>query len=578
MSTDAAQPKKPERGSGLGEGNSTAWLAAQMLRWGHPRSQTRRTVLLVALILLWLVFGIIGWGEWTRLSGGVACVDFCAQRSTDYPYLSLWLLTPQGDVAGDNVHWTLDLSRYFGAAIPLLGIVFLIARRVGDALAEVLMQWNGADHVVVIGEGVEAVHAAEAAHAEKAAVVLIDPSIAEAQTEDLNQLGVLVLRDDLTVAARKAGLKRARRVVVVGENVTHNLSLARRAGALLDTDAADLHVQIEDEDVLEMMRQSAAQRPMIGPTPRPFSLAAAAARSANETLRLWDRDKGLHVAAVGSGPFSQAMVRQAISLGWRVGRPPPCVTLWDPSGEVEDRWTRMAPGALEDLSAIYDGPPFRILFSRSSSIGGFLSETADADAWVVESDVGLACAAALMASRMTPGPMVIVSGDEDLGDTLPGVHTAVSGFSAGLAQAILPEVDLRAQRLHGAYESRGKEGYIELGSEASGSRWAILAESLWSANRAAASHIPVKLADAEAFGTDPRDDRDLLERLAEIEHDRWCAERLLNGWRPGARDDVQKLHPGLVGWQYLDEPTRQKDRDGVIDAFRVAWPRRNSRL
>jgi hypothetical protein len=576
MSKQAGQTPRRERGSGLGQGNFAAWLAGRIVRWGHPRSQLPRTALLISLFVLWLILGIVGWNQWTQRTGG--CDGFCAEQLSDFPYLTLWLLTPQGDIVGGDVPLTLDLARYFGAAIPLLGLIFLVARQIGDAVAESLSQAWGADHLVIVGEGRQAVQAAEAAAAEAAAVVLIDPSITEAHAEDLNQLGILVLRDDLTVAARKAGLRRARRVVVVGETVTHNLSLARRATERLDADHSDLHVQIEDEDVLEMMRQSAAETTGTGPTPRPFSLAAAAARSANETLKLWDRDKGLHVAAIGSGPFSQAMVRQTISLGWRIGRPAPRISLWDPTGEVEDRWTRMAPGALGDLSVIFDRPPFEVRFSRAGSIGAFLAETADADAWVVESDVGTACAAALMASRMAQGPLVVVSGSEDLGGTLPGVFTAVAGFSAGLAQAILPDVDLRAQRLHGAYESRGKNGYIELGAAGSGARWSILAESLWAANRASASHIPVKLADADAAGVDPRDDRDLLEELAKIEHDRWCAERLLNGWRPGPRDNLQKLHPGLILWQDLDEPTRQKDRDGVIDAFRVARPRQGSSL
>ena len=51
----------------------------------------------------------------------------------------------------------------------------------------------------------------------------------------------------------------------------------------------------------------------------------------------------------------------------------------------------------------------------------------------------------------------------------------------------------------------------------------------------------------------------------------------LNGWRPGSpRDNARKLHPDLKGWSALDEPGRDKDRDGVIDAFRVARPRKRS--
>lgn len=568
MSAQGQSGQRRERGSGLGEGNHVAHLARRMLRWGHPRSPLRRTLILSTLVVLWLGLGTTGWSQWVGGRNGIA-----AESLPDLPYLTLWLLTPQGDVAGESLPWVLNLARYVGAAIPLLGVIFLAGRQIGDALAESLTQLGAADHLVVIGQGNEAVQAAEAAQAEGAWVVMIDPGVTDPNAEDLNQLGVLVIRDDLKAATRKAGLRRARRVVVVGPDATVNLSQARRAAEVMDPEASDLHVQIEDEDILEMMRQSSAAHAGPGPAPRPFSLAAAAARRANETLKLWDRPGGLKVAAMGSGAFSHAMVRQAISLGWRVGQPPPQVVLWDPTGEVEDRWSRMAPGALGDLDAVYDGPPFSITFSRAKSIGAFLKQTDDATAWVVECDVGAACAAALLASRMQPGPVVVVSGEQALETMLPGVHMAVSGFSAGFESAILPEADRWAQRLHEAYETRGKSGYITLGSDTSGVRWSILPESLWAANRASAQHIPVKLSDAERAGADPRDDRELLQKMAEVEHDRWCAERLLNGWRMGERDNALKLHPGLVGWLALDEPTRDKDRDGVIDAFRVARPR-----
>ena len=81
------------------------------------------------------------------------------------------------------------------------------------------------------------------------------------------------------------------------------------------------------------------------------------------------------MAVLGDGAFSEAMARQALSLGWRVGRPPPRVTLWDPDGTLQDRWSRTAPGALGDLSAVYDSAPFRIDFSRAASVGAFLEET-----------------------------------------------------------------------------------------------------------------------------------------------------------------------------------------------------------
>ena len=194
----SATAGRRERGSGLGEGNLWAWLAARILRWGHPRSPLRRTITLIALVILWAILSIIGWDAWNPGDGRIQ-----AGQASDLPYLALWLLTPQGDVWGD-MPLALDLARYVGAAIPLLGIIFLAARQIGDALSESLMQVAGSDHLIVIGEGREAAQAAETARAEGAAVVLIDPVVTEAQAEDLNQLGVLVIRDDLSQPPNKA--------------------------------------------------------------------------------------------------------------------------------------------------------------------------------------------------------------------------------------------------------------------------------------------------------------------------------------------------------------------------------------
>lgn len=566
---DSARAVPPDAGPALGEGNAASRLARRILRWGHPRSPVRRTVILTLMVLLWLVLGAVGWSTWEGRNG------ISADGAADYPYLTFWLLTPQGDVAGD-MPLALNMARYVGAAIPLLGILFLAARQIGDAVSLTLTQLGGADHLVIIGEGLEAVSAAEAAHGEGAAVVVIDPTVTEAQAEDLNQLGVLVIRDDLRSSVKKAALARARRVVVVGDVPTVTLSLARRAAESMDANEAYLHVQIEDADIIEMMRQTASAHSGPGPAIRPFSLAESAARRAHEELRLWDRSDGLHLAVLNPGAFSEAMARRALSLGWRIGRAPPRVTLWDPAGDLQDRWTRIAPGAVGDLSQIYDSPPFQIEFSQAASVSAFLAEVGSAAAWVVEDDVGDACAAALAASRLQPAPMVVVSGPQALDGMLPGVHMAVSGFAAGLEQAILPTIDRLAQQLHRAYAARAQQGYILPGSDESRMRWSILPESLWSANRAAAAHIAVKLADADEAGRDPRDDREFLMIMSEIEHERWCAERLLNGWCPGERDNTLKLHPGLIGWSSLDDPTKDKDSDGVIDAFLVARPRPSS--
>ena len=47
---------------------------------------------------------------------------------------------------------------------------------------------------------------------------------------------------------------------------------------------------------------------------------------------------------------------------------------------------------------------------------------------------------------------------------------------------------------------------------------------------------------------------------AEMEHNRWTAERLARGWRFGPRDNVKRQRPLLIPWGELSEPERDQDR------------------
>lgn len=56
---------------------------------------------------------------------------------------------------------------------------------------------------------------------------------------------------------------------------------------------------------------------------------------------------------------------------------------------------------------------------------------------------------------------------------------------------------------------------------------------------------------------------DEVERLAEIEHGRWNAERLRDGWRIGAASFEGKMSPYLVPWSELPDEVRELDRAAV---------------
>ncbi|NLP45182.1 MAG: AAA family ATPase [Peptococcaceae bacterium] len=67
-------------------------------------------------------------------------------------------------------------------------------------------------------------------------------------------------------------------------------------------------------------------------------------------------------------------------------------------------------------------------------------------------------------------------------------------------------------------------------------------------------------------------DEDLL-KLAIAEHERWCKERMADGWVYGEkRDNEKKIHPSLIPWEELSEEEKQKDVD-VIERIPILFDR-----
>ncbi|HUU37298.1 MAG TPA: RyR domain-containing protein [Candidatus Desulfaltia sp.] len=103
--------------------------------------------------------------------------------------------------------------------------------------------------------------------------------------------------------------------------------------------------------------------------------------------------------------------------------------------------------------------------------------------------------------------------------------------------------------------------------------WDELLEEVKESNRQQADHIPRKL---KAVGCDfapvvrskPKplkfSDRE-IEVMAEIEHDRWVAEKFLQGFSFGPRDVHRKTSPYLVAWEDLTEEIKDFDRQAVSE-------------
>jgi len=63
---------------------------------------------------------------------------------------------------------------------------------------------------------------------------------------------------------------------------------------------------------------------------------------------------------------------------------------------------------------------------------------------------------------------------------------------------------------------------------------------------------------------------ELVEKLAQNNHDHWARKRIDEGWRYGAqRNDREKHHPDLVPYHQLPEAEKEYDRKTVIEALKA---------
>jgi len=68
----------------------------------------------------------------------------------------------------------------------------------------------------------------------------------------------------------------------------------------------------------------------------------------------------------------------------------------------------------------------------------------------------------------------------------------------------------------------------------------------------------------------PQELKDLIEHLAENNHDIWAEQRIKDGWTYGPqRDDNKKEHPDLVPYTKLSESEKEYDRNSARETIKA---------
>lgn len=348
-------------------------------------------------------------------------------------------------------------------------------------------------------------------------------------------------------------------------------------------------------------------RALLREHPVPAAAAGAGARD------------GVVIVVVGLGHFGESLVLRA-AWDWRMARgdqenPEPPMT----GSEEERRGTADAEAGEaapklhvrvvdRDATALAESLELRYPWVRDTCTlepwdldidspafarGDFLSQDQDrgltvAAVYICLDDDSAGLLAGLTAQRHLKGrgvPVVVrmvhgaglaaLLGEQTSGTGFEGLHAfglldrlwnpnlLFAGATERLARAMHEEY-VRHRRLAA---ERAEEPPPDPASDPAVRPWEELDEGLRESNRAQAAHVGTKLA---ALGCDlaPLSDPDTphfrfysgeVERLARMEHERWMAERLHEGWRPGPRNPEEKTSPYLVPWEELDETAQERD-------------------
>ncbi|RYE09365.1 MAG: hypothetical protein EOP22_09720 [Hyphomicrobiales bacterium] len=466
--------------------------------------------------------------------------------------------------------------------------------------------WRAArqrDHVVVVGDGADAEELALAL-APTVRVVLVSSRALDApRVFRIERPGAT---SELIAAAN---VHKARAVVVMLDDEKLNAAIATSIASGCDGEAGPaIWCRVRDRLIADRVSgaELGASRILVFDEAQMMARDVFARHPAHAIAERMAAGR-VHFLVIGFGGLGQAMAEEAIFSGLASGLGKPMITIIDKhaaTAEAIYRATRPALDSAADVAFI--GAELITAQNAPVLMGSTLAQLAARDAVspvtgiliCLGSDadnirVALALpdirrregryfAPAFMRLRDPDAESVVFAGAADnVVDPNTGV-IAIERPTALMASDILDSAqrDAAAQRLHDVYTRNAAR------SSAAGSEWNRLAETYRRANRRSADHIAAKLFslglasehDAHTPVTVRRSahqhviapllggDSDALEQLAALEHRRWSADRIIDGWSYDAqRDDDRKHHPLLEHGEYsrLAESEQQKDRDQV---------------
>lgn len=586
-------------------------VAARLTALSHTHAGAFRWVVLIVLTLIWIGGGLFYWRNLGVLEALYRTVSA----------VGMW------DEYFDARDLTLQVVRYAALAVPVVGLLFAFSGQLGRSLARIF-NLGAARHVVIAGDSPAALSLALDCRKARDSVILIAEGLADETALGLRRKGVTVLAGVAThvETLRTARAHHAAHVVAFEPDDTANLQIEaavrRLVGDARRRPPIGVHVATRSPMLLKearemrsaQMRKSRNAAPAIDP--KPFSLHEIAARaliqSESQTMLSLARQLGqdrVHVVFFGFDQGGEALAERILVSLWSAHFEPPRLTVLAPNPEAVEAGFRARHREAFAHPQLWSADMAFMPFDwDAASIGAELLDQIEQargrpTAIVVATgadpgNIHLAIALKRACNRGLRWPVPIFmhessqsefSAQYAKGDETAELDAYLQAFgshqvNSTRARVINGALDRGAAVAHEHYNKglgeRDAMSMKELQAAMRG--WADVYETYRAANRAVADSAMTKLWDAgwrpavkgERGDTAPSVPPDLMDRMAQREHDRWMAERLISGWRPTAgdekRDNELMAHDKLAPWSALTDADKQNDVVQVRAAMDVA--------
>lgn len=555
-----------------------------------------------ALLVVLLLVALLGlWGQYEL--DPVRFRDHFA--NVLYEVLGLFVL--EGDWTQQTaLPLQLQITRLLAPLASITGLLLVLTRGAWVELLNFFVRYRG-DHIVVAGLGEMSWQFIRSCRdAENLSVIVVERNPENLYVARARSLGVNVLIGDVLDSSmlRRLNLARARHLVTFTGNDGTNVELAIKARNFVRAalDGADplakqlrIHLHITDTRISTQLEGY----PKFFDDSRSAAIDFFSVYDLNARIVMSDYPPEqfaevfgqgqVHIALYHFGRLAEHVLLEAIRICHFANGSKLRFTIFD-TGENDEQVRLMLDSAnLHDLCKIEH---VRITLNAHdiNSIPEALLQTVTEHVVCCATDersleVALLLRAMLLRKTACNAPILVrmqqSSGLAQLLESNRGMPEIPDGlYPFGMLDETLhyenilsDRLDLCARALHVDYLRRSGE-VSETGRRLLPAMrdWEALPEPIRKSNRLQADHLAVKLRAVrcnpvmEPGSEDMRFDPEEANLLAVMEHERWRANKLFDGWRAGPEHtDVAKVNPHAVSWQALSEEQRAVEVDSIVN-------------